>query len=241
MSRKRPGNIPVLKKLFPWATLCIAEDEKDEYSAWPGNFLLHPDNVVGLSVTRQWILDYFRKSNESFFVLDDDISEVVSLVGRTPRKIAGSDEIKQLIDNCAVISYDAGIPVFGFENIPSPKFFHADFPFQLKEWTGSAWGMHPPCPEINFDMRLPGREDLDFCLQCLRKYRLVYKDTRFCFVMQRNYNRGGAQDLRTSQKERNNLKLLQRKWGGAIKLRDWKGTTIVGFRVKRQSPHVSIK
>ena len=238
MSRGRPQNIPALIENFPFATLCIAKGESEDYREWPGEVLYHPDDVVGLSVTRQWILEYFREKNCGVFYLDDDIKGVYSVVSPSGRKIDNPNDIDQLIDNAAQCSCDAGIPLFGFSISAQPHYFKSSKPFYLSTWLAGAFGVHA-FGDLNFDTNLKTREDVDIAMQCLRKYRIVWKDARFSFQFALNFNDGGAQALRTKDLDMQSVGRLKKKWGGALRLVNNKSTTLQTYtRVPRHSVHV---
>ena len=70
--------------------------------------------------------------------------------------------------------------------------------------------------ELRFDERLPLKDDYDYCLQNLNQYRKILRINYACMVKKDHGNLGGCADYRTMSRERDQIKLLQKKWGKSI-------------------------
>ena len=70
--------------------------------------------------------------------------------------------------------------------------------------------------ELRFDERLPLKDDYDYCLQNLNKYRKILRFNYACMIKKDHGNLGGCADYRTMSREMDQLKLLQKKWANKI-------------------------
>lgn len=72
--------------------------------------------------------------------------------------------------------------------------------------------------DLRFDTLLTLKEDYDYTLQHLAKYKNCFRYQKYLFEFEHYKNKGGAVDYRTQQEEQKNIKILFAKWGDKIKL-----------------------
>jgi hypothetical protein len=72
--------------------------------------------------------------------------------------------------------------------------------------------------DLRFDTALTLKEDYDYTLQHLNKYKNCFRYQKYLFEFEHYKNIGGAVDYRTEQEEQKNIKILFAKWGSKIKL-----------------------
>lgn len=232
-SRKRPQACAHALRLFPQATVCVAEEEVADYAPLCEtagvDLLTHPSEVAGIGPLRQWILDNVRE--EIVVMVDDDVGYMGVVAGRTTRGARLRDPviIAQVVANAAHCAQVLGTPVFGFSQTGADvRKFRPQDPFVLCTWIGGVIGIIGR--ELRYDTELRLRADIDFCLQALREYRCVYMDSRFAFVHQRFNNTGGNAHQRSGERNAAEIAYLQRKWGKWLRVRPAKGTTILDVR-----------
>jgi hypothetical protein len=63
---------------------------------------------------------------------------------------------------------------------------------------------------------LPLKEDYDMTIQQLNKYRKVLRVNKFFYDVKQSEQAGGCADYRNMDKEKEQLRLLQKKWGSDI-------------------------
>lgn len=233
MSRKRPQNVAAMDRNFPEAIWCVAEEEAEEYGGRleRSRVLAHPDVVVGIGRTRQWILDNVPGD---IFILDDDISHVWSNVGQTGRRIVGHENIAQVIENAAEIARVAGAPVFGFNQAWDVRKFSPFDPFSFSGWIGTAIGFIGR--DIRYDENLKTQADVDFCLRALLERRKVFIDKRFAFACQRFNNSGGSAGVRDFGTYKAQVTTVCERWRGWASLADAKTTIRLKIDVPRRQP-----
>jgi hypothetical protein len=231
LSRQRPGSVGDIEHLFPDSLWCIGANEAEAYAVPQSRKLIHPADVVGIGKLKQWVLD---NTQGTIFLVDDDIAKVWCMVGRAGHEVSGAENIRQIIENAAEIAEAIGAPVFGFDQAWDVRKFHPMEPFLMTGWVSTALGFIGR--EIAYDETLLSQADIDFCLRCLLKKRLIFVDQRFSFVCKRFNNRGGSAGIRSMAKYREQIDKVCRRWGQWIWFRQTKGTYRLGIRVSRRQP-----
>lgn len=164
------------------------------------------------------------------FMADDDITALYALVGLHHRKITDPVAIRDVVDNAAQCCIDAKLSVFGFSVTKNPLHGKPTDPFELRMWTGSAWGVvGRPCA---FDANLRRTDDLDFCLQVLCRDRALWVDRRFHFAHGLFENAGGTAAHRGLEQIKDELAYLKRKWCRHITVKWLKSRWRISLHVK---------
>ena len=76
--------------------------------------------------------------------------------------------------------------------------------------------------DLRFDESLPLKEDYDFTLQNLNKYRIALRVNKFYYKTKQAEQVGGCATYRNIEREKEQFLLLQKKWGSSIIKRDKK-------------------
>lgn len=216
-------------KLFPDALVCVAEQERDDYYKVTKNLLLHPDELSGIAPIRQWIND--AVDDEIVVQVDDDVYKCSSLVGFTQTQICGVKNIYRVIAQAAICAHDAGSSVFGFNQSWDVRKFRPHKPFLLNSWCGIVIGFVGR--KHRYDLNLTLRADIDFCLQCLLKDRIVWIENRYSFVHKRWIGSGGNASNRSEDRHNQEIKYLCNKWGSHLSVQMSKTTLRMNPRVSR--------
>ena len=72
--------------------------------------------------------------------------------------------------------------------------------------------------DLRFDTALTLKEDYDYTLQHLQKYKNCFRYQKYLFEFEHYKNKGGAVDYRTEKEEQKNIMILKSKWGDKIRL-----------------------
>lgn len=221
-------------RLFEHVSLCVGEDEAPRYQAAnPGaELLVHPAEVLGMGRKRQWILEHLDPKAEGVFMVDDDVTACMCLVGQTQREITDRRDIAQIVENAASCAREAGTILFGFMYTADTRHFRAYHPISFTGYVnGFAMGILRPPPGqlheagVRFDPLLTTKQDIDFSLQVLLKYRILWKDNRFAFRSGGWFrNVGGMATVRTSATVAANIERLRAKWGEAVQIDHYERT-----------------
>jgi glycosyltransferase involved in cell wall biosynthesis len=241
-SRRRVENAVSVLQLLPTAKIFVDEREFDAYAARidKSRIVTHPPTDGFVAVRRAMIE---MRRTEAIVMIDDDFREVISLVGRRPRKITDPCAILQLIENGVNIACDLDIGMYVWNRNANPMQFFAADPFGL---VGPASGaiVYRGDKNIKPDARLKNYADLDWTLQLLMSDRIVLCERRYYFNFGKVWGgAGGSQGTRTSESEEADRKLLARKWkhylvfgtGGKGKITAKKTVLGMSVRVSRKS------
>ncbi|MBN2377044.1 MAG: hypothetical protein JXD22_11625 [Sedimentisphaerales bacterium] len=219
-------------RLFPDATLCVGDDEVDQYSRHTKNLLVHPAALVGMGPLRQWILD--NVADPCVVMIDDDISVCYSQVGFHKRRIEDPAEVQAIVERLGHLAQDIGDCVFGFAQSARPMAYANFSPFSLDTWVGTVAGMNGR--SLSYDTRLMLRgEDIDLTLQALLHHRFVLAECRYYFAHAMFKLKGGNAVNRSSERHRAETEYMLKKWRGHLVSRETKGgADRLVVRVKRK-------
>ncbi len=219
-------------RYFPEATVCVAESERDAYhAALPAaKILTHPDAVTGLGPVRQWVLDHVE--SRWVVTIPDDIVGCYGLTWTYASRWTDTKAIIALLRNTAECAEDAGAKLFGFNQAWDVRKYSPFQPFNLNGWVDGPMGVGTR--ELRYDTSLVLHPDVDFALQHLLKYRLVWQDNRFAFSHDRWKQAGGNAGSRSKANHEREFAYLERKWGAHYTVNWAKGTFLSHMHVERK-------
>lgn len=223
-------------RLFPSVTVCIGEDERDDY--WPvtKNLLLHPPDITGIGPVRQWVLDHI--DSPAVVIMPDDITVCYGLVSYHNRRITNTSDIEFLVRNTVECAEAAGARLCGFNVTVEGRKFRPYNPFGLYGWVDGPIGIIGR--DIRFDPNLLLHPDIDYLLQHLRRFRMVWQDLRYGFDHDRFQKSGGNALHRSREQHEREFAYLKRKWGKHISVSWVKNTFLTKVHVTRRQPQVIV-
>jgi len=203
------------------ATVAVHEFEAEEYRENITNNILElPDELQkkGMSAIRNHILDAVEDNH--VLMIDDDIGYIGGFEGEDHYRLSESD-VYHLVENGFRMAEDMGTKLWGVNLQKDKKFYREYSPFSLSSVIlGPFMGIIKD-PEIRFDERLGLKEDYDYSLQVLKKYRKILRFNKYHYQAEHIDNEGGATTYRTLKEEREQAKLFQEKWGeDIVKIRE---------------------
>ncbi|MEW6505507.1 MAG: hypothetical protein AB1457_16235 [Chloroflexota bacterium] len=220
-SYKRPGGVETLLYL-PDCQVWVCETEEGEYRRRnPGAKIISvPKGVQGnLSRIRNWILD--READrgvEAICLVDDDLRYIGYWEGNRKHKLLTEDVMPWLI-KYSVLAMEWGYRLWGVNCVSDKQAYREYHPFTTLSYIGGPFSVHIHS-DIRYDERLPLKEDYDITLQHINKYRGALRLQKFWYQVRRAGSGtgqiGGCAAYRTRERERQQLELLQRKWGRHI-------------------------
>lgn len=176
-----------------------------------------PDSVLGITATRNWILDYAREHGERHVVqCDDDASNFQKCEGIPPRHLGlENPNHATLFENHFQMCEDAHTNLFGYRVCSDPQAYNSYSPFSfLSVIVGNFMGIIEDGQR--FDARLKVKEDYDFSLQSLYRHRRVIRFNKYEFIVSHWFDPGGCAAYRSYETELNAIRILRQKWGGYI-------------------------
>mgnify|MGYP001612653495 CR=1 FL=1 len=218
-------------RFFPEATYCVAQEERNDYRPCTRRpLLLHPNSVTGIGPIRQWILDNVR--SRWVVLVPDDVVGCYSLTGTYACRLTDPALILGLLRNTAECAEAAGAKFFGFNQAWDVRKYSPFQPFNLNGWFDGPTGIGTR--EIRYDPALKLHPDIDYSLQQLLKFRLIWQDNRFSFSHDRWKQAGGNAVHRSEAAHKEEFAYLQRKWGAHLSVRWAKGTFLSKMNVERR-------
>lgn len=218
-SKNRASHCKTIRFFQSYATVYCPEEEVDQYKVWGCAVIGVPKNIVGITKTRNWILNH---TDERWVVfMDDDmrragyIKPLWSKSKRIPlRAPALMDEFRRLFE----VSEGIGFPVWGVCNNSSFRNFS---PYQPFIWqtciTATCMGIINEPSGLRFDENYEFYEDYDLGLRCLVKYGGVVGARYFYFETELGNSDGGVSSYKTSELEDAATKRLLASYPGLIR------------------------
>ena len=192
----------------------VCEAQADDYAKRKLPLLVCPDSAQGsTSRIRNWILD--NSPTENLVITDDDISSFGRWDGNTKNRMK-PEEVNDFIESGFLLAEEWGCRYWGMNLLPDKGMCHEFRPFSLHNAIlGPFGGFRLPLP-IRYPENLPLKEDYDFSLQVLNKYRRILRFNYVHYNAAQHTNLGGCADFRNIQQELEQARLLQKRWGPEI-------------------------
>jgi len=215
-------------KLLPSVIYCIDQKEKEEYEKQGVNLEILPDGIQGnISRVRNYIKDELIK--DKGLIIDDDIEaiKIWSTKNANPYPI-NIEDIEEFFEMAFNMCEEADCKLWGVNIVGDKGSYREYTPISFTNWiSGSLMGFINN--ECKFDERIPLKEDIDFSLQTLNRYRKLLRFNNVHLIKRDHGNKGGCADYRTVAREKEQFEIFQKKWGNKIVKQD---TTQKGKRKK---------
>jgi hypothetical protein len=189
---------------------CVKKGEKHLYEKHGCKNVFETGTLMQ---SRNAALDMAFSENKICVQLSDDLKKVTTNKNFAPKKQVDIDfAIDQLVNVFQKVDgvYLMGIPP------TSNDFFAKSLISKNTFCIGDMLFVKPN--DLRFDTSLTLKEDYDYTLQHLSKYKNCFRYQKYLFEFEHYKNKGGAVDYRTEQEEQKNIKILFAKWGNKIKL-----------------------
>lgn len=215
-SYKRAGKVDTLA-IFPDATLWVHKFEIEDYKkAHPSNRIKElPDETRGnLPKVKNYIMDGLLNKGNVLF-LDDDIKNI-NIWENKKARILSTEELIRLIEKFSIMCEDWGFKLWGI-NVNQDKQCYREYtPFSTLSYVSSSFACFLSGCELRYDEKLPLKEDYDMTIMQCNKYRGLLRVNRMFYNKKSAENIGGCATYRNIDKEKEQIILLQKKWGNKI-------------------------
>lgn len=203
----------------------VAEREYDDYLAANPN---HKDNIISVPNEvqgnvcriRNYILDHELAENDVVLLIDDDLASVKRF---EPEGIYGynevnvsEDELYDMLAKYSVLCRDFGYKHWGIMCNQDSLSYRQTTPFSTVSYIGSPFSVFIDGNPLRYDERLPLKEDYDMTLQNCNVYRGCLRVNKYHYDCKQSKQKGGCATYRNYNREKEQLELLQKKWGGQI-------------------------
>lgn len=188
-----------------------------------------PAGFVGVSAVRNWIVQHFVE--DVIVMYDDDVTGMQTLCGMRNRKLK-PDEIEAVVENTAYCAAGAGARLFGWNQRPDPRLLQRNDPISVVHWCGGVVGVVGK--SVRWDELLKFKCDIDCCLGELLNNRILWHESRFCFLQARDKNLGGNSLFRSPEKIAAEKRYIAGKWKAHITIDEYQSQDRVQINVDRR-------
>lgn len=223
-SKGRAGKVKSTKYL-PTATLFVPEYEEAAYKAFHGNVTAVPSAVVGITQTRNWILD--NANDDSVVMVDDDVMKAgwIKLNQHNVKQVnLAPDEWLKECSTLFELTRSLKYRLWGIATQGAPRSVYPYKPLLWRSYvTASFCGI---CNEsgIRFDESYRVKEDYELNLRCLKEDGGVVA-ARYLYWQNYHWSDdGGCKDYRTTEMEQDAIDRLQIAYPGIVKRVDRGGS-----------------
>lgn len=220
-------------KLLTCATMFVPELEAEAYRQMSRcEVRAVPDNVIGITATRNWILEEAERENVAGVVfVDDDVKAQgwVEMFDHTMKhRPMTESEWLATFGRLFEVCHGTGFPVFGVSTDGAPRSVYTYKPFLFASYvTASCMGV---LPGIRFDESFKVKEDYELCLRCVRDFGGVVA-ARFCYWANDHWHKkGGCNDYRTQLMELETIGRLMKAYPGQVR-RVTRGGAVVSIEL----------
>lgn len=194
----------------------------------------------GKCKTMNYILDTEMPKNDCIVFLDDDITCLMRKIHDGKDEKVSSEEFQELVENYCLLAYEWGCGMWSFNLNSDPLMYREFLPFCLHAYTTGAIQAFVRDDGLRFDTQFSMKEDIDMCLQQIQKYHKVLRVNKYYFRVKAFSGKGGVHEFRNKEKEIEQFKKFQKKWGSNIvKLN--KSTALKKSKIKEYNGAVKIK
>lgn len=215
-SYRRPRAVDTLRYL-PTTRIYVSRDEESEYRvANPDADIVavDPKHQGNLCRIRNHILDVEMGKGKAVLIIDDDL-QYIARWSRLARVKLTAEGVAAFLRKYTALAIEWGCPVWGINVNSDGQVYREQTPFSLKSYIGGPFMVHVD-HDVRYDERLPLKEDYDFTLALLNKYRRILRVNAFYYLTLQMAQVGGCATYRSTDREIEQLRLLQRKWGSKI-------------------------
>ena len=214
---------PVVKTLryIPFCAVYVDRSEESLYRIKnPGSEIVAvPDGIQGnISRVRNYIMDReFASGADAVILMDDDYTGLFYWEGPDKAEhLVSAEMFPAFVEKYSILAREFGALYWGVNVNPDAQCYRAMTPFSTRCFCGGPFQAILRGNVCRYDERLPLKEDYDFTLQNLRKYRCILRLNKFFYKVQQSEQAGGCAAIRNIRKEKEQFELLQRKWGKQI-------------------------
>lgn len=203
----------------------VAEREYDDYikanKGHESNIISVPNEVQGnLCRIRNYILDNELEENDVVLIIDDDLQNIgrfepMGMYGYND-VILDEDEVYEMLEHYSILCKDFGFYYWGVMCNKDALSYRHTTPFSTVSYIGGPFQVFLHGNVLRYDERLPLKEDYDMTLQNCNLYRGCLRVNKYHYTAKQSKQKGGCATYRNYQREEEQLKLLQKKWGSKI-------------------------
>lgn len=201
------------------ASIFCPEDQAEDYKKHnPENEIIGvPLTYKNITQTRNFIIQHYQGANADIsdvVMLDDDIRAVGYHEANEMEQV-NEDYFLDFCEDMFLMCKELGTVVWGVNMQSDKKFYREYSPFSFNSVV-CATLMGIVKNDFKFDERFWLKEDFDYCIQVLNKYRKILRNNKWFYLAEHLKTEGGCSKDRTMEAENEQMELLVKKWGGRL-------------------------
>jgi hypothetical protein len=216
---KRAHHLPG-RDYFTTAKYILPESQADDYAKVlpPERMIVIPDAADGnIARKRNWIL---KNISRPLLMIDDDVSCLIHSEKGAHEKLRqhiklAPHEAHDVIINGFNLAHQWGCVLWGINVNTDGRNYQQYKPFSLTQVVLGPFQGHLD-HDLLCDERMGTKDDYDFSLQVLNKYRKILRLNKFAYDCDHGNNKGGIVSMRTMEIEREYNRRIMNKWGSYI-------------------------
>lgn len=205
--------------ILPNATFFVPKSEEHQYKLFVKNIVAVPNDIQGITKTRNWILKN-SQDGEVVFVDDDVRNAGYNLLEeRQTKKIKLVDESFWLreFELYFNLCKQMGYKIWGVKTESAPRSNYPTLPFRTQTYvTASCMGVVND-GEYYFDESFKVKEDYEICLRHIRDKGGILGIRYLHWENDHWEQKGGCKDYRTYDIEKDAIKRLIKMYPGMVK------------------------
>jgi hypothetical protein len=210
---------------IPSCKVWVDNKEYKEYikenKGFENNIISVPDGIQGnLCRIRNYILDNELKDNDVVLIIDDDMQGIYRYeqngdYGYEKYKL-DEKQLYLMLEHYSVLCEDFGFKYWGVNCNADALSYRHTTPFSTVSYIGGPFQVFLKGNNLRYDEKLMLKEDYDMTIQNCNKYRGCLRVNKYHYNCKQSKQKGGCATYRNYDREAEQLKLLQQKWGKDI-------------------------
>jgi hypothetical protein len=157
----------------------------------------------------------FKARADVVLLIDDDIQRLERWAGKK-RFWIPSEDVLPFIEKYSIMARDLGAYLWGLNVNGDTSAYREYTPFSTTAYIGGPFQAVMRGCTLRYDERFSLKDDYDFTLQHLNKYRCTFRVNGAYYIARQSQQPGGCATYRSIDRERDQLIALQKKWGSSI-------------------------
>ena len=222
-SYKRPKveTLDYLPTCKVWVAQREYQDYLDANPEFTDNIIPVPDNVQrNVCRIRNYILNNELMTNDVVLLIDDDLHKIERFEPNGmfgyEKFILSEEELYDMLERYSILCDEFGFKHWGIMCNQDALSYRQTTPFSTVSYIGSPFSVFLKGNPLRYDERLPLKEDYDMTLQNCNKYRGCLRVNKYHYDCKQSKQKGGCATYRNHDREMEQLRLLQKKWGNKI-------------------------
>ena len=187
----------------------------------------HKDRIVkcpkgiqgnGKSKCMNWMLDnLWDDDTDAIIMMDDDISGIKRHIKNGKDEDVSEEDYYELVERWVLLGKEWGCGMFALSPSSDPIVYDEYAPFRLHGYCDGQVTGWIQKNELRYDEELTIKEDVDFALKNWQKYHKALRIEKY-YPKSKSFsdNKGGCNVFRSSEEEKRQFVIMQKKWGADI-------------------------